>query len=253
MMIPNSIDDVTPAWLSEILQADIKQIFPTQIGQGVGLMGDIYRVEIHHTKPETNSLKSVVVKLPSSFEANRAQGLALGMFQAEVRFYNELASRAPIGIPDVYYANINANSAEFVIVMEDLSHLTMVEQAVGMNVEQALAAVTVLAKIHAVWWDKVRLPELEWIPSMISPRIEYVDQLLVQAYPDFKAKFQHSIPPEGMEIYKLFAGNYHGINSVIADRTPWTLAHQDYRVENLMFGSSSSGTAIVLDLSLIHI
>ena len=88
-MIPESIDHVTATWLSEVIQTDIRNIKRTQIGQGVGIMGDIFRVELDHSDPLKP--KSVVVKLPSSREENRAQGVALGMFEAEVKFYRELA------------------------------------------------------------------------------------------------------------------------------------------------------------------
>ncbi|GIS34560.1 MAG: hypothetical protein Ct9H90mP5_10090 [Acidimicrobiaceae bacterium] len=46
-----------------------------------------------------------------------------------------------------------------------------------------------LAKIHAAWWEKVQVDELEWIPSMVGPRIEYVDQVLPEVYPIYAATF----------------------------------------------------------------
>ena len=73
-MIPKSIDDVTINWLSDVLQTDVTGISRTQIGQGVGIMGDIFRLELDHSTPD--SPRSVVVKLPSSWEENRAQGVA---------------------------------------------------------------------------------------------------------------------------------------------------------------------------------
>ena len=73
-MIPESIDHVTTSWLSEVIQTDIQNIKRTQIGQGVGIMGDIFRVELDHNDPVKP--KSVVVKLPSSQEENRVQDLS---------------------------------------------------------------------------------------------------------------------------------------------------------------------------------
>ncbi|MFT4796851.1 MAG: hypothetical protein ACJAYE_000582 [Candidatus Azotimanducaceae bacterium] len=249
MMIPATINDVTPAWLGEVLNLEVAGISVEQIGQGVGLMGDIYCVALETGALETgvDSLKSVVVKLPSSFEGNRTQGVALGMFDAEVKFYSELAQQATVGMPRVYHAEIIEGTADFVIVMEDLSDLISVAQLEGMSFDQALAAVKVLAAIHAVWWDKVQVDSLEWIPSMIGPRIEYVDQLLAEIYPIFADGFGQHLPAGGLELYEQFAGNYLKINTAISGRSPWTLAHQDYRVENLLFGEPGSGKAIVLD------
>jgi hypothetical protein len=244
-MIPGTIEDVTPDWLGEVLCANIQDLQLTQIGQGVGLMGDIYRVAIQFSENAAHLPDSVVVKLPSSFEDTRAQGIALGMFESEVRFYNELGPQASVGLPQIYFADIASGTAEFVVVMEDLSHLTLVDQIIGMTFEQALASVKVLANIHAVWWDRVQTPELEWIPSMVGPRIEFVDDLLTQIYPGFAEGFGRYLPDGGLEVYEKFSGNYLKINTALANRSPWTLAHQDYRVENIMFGET--GEVVVLD------
>lgn len=243
-MIPASITDVTPAWLSEVMGKQIDQISPQQIGQGVGLMGDIFRVTL---ESDEDLPTSVVVKLPSSFEENRQQGIDLGMFDAEIRFYRDLGPMASVGIPQIYHAEIVEGSADFVIVMEDLSHLEMVDQPVGMSANQAMAAVEVLAKIHAVWWDGVSGDDYAWIPTMIGPRIEFVDQLLIQILPVFLQGFGEFLPDGGREVYELFAGNYLKVNKTLAARSPWTLVHQDYRVENLMFGPDGSGEVAVID------
>ena len=247
-MIPKSIEDVTTQWLSQVLDADIRRLHCTQIGQGVGLMGDIYRVELHHAESvQPAKPGSVVVKLPSSFEENRQQGVALGMFEAEVRFYNELVPDNVAGLPQVFLADIEPGTANFVIVMEDLSGLTMVNQSDGMSGDQAMAVVKVLAQLHTLWWGRVQTEYLDWIPTMTGPRIEFVDQFLAQVFPAFSEKFAQYLPPSGLEVYEKFVGNYATINRHIATRSPWTLAHQDFRVENLLFGPAGSDQVVVID------
>ncbi|MGK0221237.1 MAG: hypothetical protein ACI9ON_000472 [Limisphaerales bacterium] len=245
-MIPKSIDEVTTAWLGDALDSELAPFTVDQIGQGVGIMGDIYRV---HLSQESDPLvpASVVVKLPSSFEENRAQGVALGMFEAEVKFYKELAPSMPVGLPKIHLAEINTGTAEFVIVMEDLCDLELVDQTVGMTAEQASAAVKVLAEIHSVWWNKAQAEEMVWIESMVGPRIEFVDQALVQMLPVFVEGFAARLPPGGVALYELFAGNYRVINRVLAQRSPWTLVHQDFRVENMLFGPAGSDEVKVID------
>ena len=250
-MIPKTIDEVTTTWLAEVLDAPVRNHTLTQIGQGVGIMGDIFRVGLEYETAsdadQSAHPASVVVKLPSSFEENREQGVALGMFEAEVRFYNEMAGDAAVGLPKVHRAEITPGTADFVIVMEDLTQLTMVEQIDGMTADQARAAVTVLAHVHAAWWSQVQTPELEWIPSMVSDRIAMVDQLFVQIVPTFIENFGHRLPEGGIELYQNFAGNYLNINKQIAARSPWTLAHQDFRVENMMFGNVANNEVVIID------
>lgn len=239
MVIPKNISEVSTGWLGEALNAEVSAIDVVQIGQGVGLMGDIYKVGVTCADGSVDQgvPKSVVVKLPSSFEENRTQGVALGMFEAEVKFYSELAGECPVGLPEVYYTDIKVGEADFVIVMEDLSDMTLVSQFDGMNAEQAMAAVKVLASIHAIWWQQTDRDALSWIPTMTGPRIEFVDAILPPMLPKFTEGFTQYLPEGGIEIFSKFAGNYLTLMKVMAERSPWTLAHQDYRVENLLFGS----------------
>ena len=246
-MIPKTIEDVDAAWLSAVLDAPVSGFERTQIGQGVGIMGDIFCLRLSYQSDYPEKPQSVVVKLPSSFEENRAQGVALGMFEAEVRFYNELAQRATVGVPEVYLAEVLPGQADFVIVMEDLTAATLVSQTDGMSREQALAAVRVLASIHAVWWGDVQHPELDWIPTMNGPRIEFVDQFLPTVMPAFVEGFQDKLPDGGLEIFQTFVGNYLKVNKVLTERSPWTLVHQDFRVENLLFDPADRAKVSVID------
>ena len=104
-------------------------------------MGELHLTSLTFEGDPDGAPDSVVVKMPSPFEENRQQGINLGMYEAEVRFYRELAPRPPTGLPRVHMSEIVPGTADFVIVMEDLSHLTFVDQATGMSPDQAQAAV----------------------------------------------------------------------------------------------------------------
>ncbi len=247
MNIPNSISEVTTDWLGTALGAPVAGYELEQIGQGVGIMGDIFRVTLSYDAHAAGAPASVVVKLPSAFPENREQGVALGMFDAEVRFYRELAEKVTSGLPQIYHADILSGTAEFVIVMEDLASLDMVDQVAGMQPAQAEAAVRVLAGIHATWWNQVQDGTLDWIPSMVSERIAHVDQLFTQIFPTFAEKFESYLPPGGIDVYEGFTGRYLAINTVIAGRSPWTLAHQDFRVENMLFDTEDHNRVVVID------
>ncbi len=247
MNIPHSISEVTADWLSEALGAKVDHFQLEQIGQGVGIMGDIYRVTLDYGADVATAPASAVVKLPSAYPENREQGVALGMFDAEVRFYRELADQVTSGLPQIYHADIRSGTAEFVIVMEDLASLEMVDQVAGMQPAQAEAAVRVLAGVHATWWNRVQDGGLDWIPSMVSDRIAHVDQLFTQIFPTFAEKFESYLPPGGIDVYEGFTGRYLAINTVIAGRSPWTLVHQDFRVENMLFDTNDPDRVVVID------
>ncbi|GIS34559.1 MAG: hypothetical protein Ct9H90mP5_10080 [Acidimicrobiaceae bacterium] len=60
--------------------------------------------------------------------------------RGEVKFYDELGEATGTGLPDIHFASINSGTAEFVIVMEDLCNLTMVDQAAGMSPAASLSS-----------------------------------------------------------------------------------------------------------------
>ncbi len=247
LKIPKRIEEVSNDWLSRVLDAEVAGQAVSRVGEGIGLMGDIYRLVLDYAAGASEGPRSVVVKLPSSHAENRAQGIALGMFTAEVTFYNQLAPRVSAGLPDIYAAAVTGDGAEFVIVMEDLSELTMVDQSAGMSLDQARAAVEVLAGVHAAFWNDTDRPELEWVPTQTGPRIEFVDAMMAEIFPVFAEQFGDELPEGGLALYEQFIGNYLKIMKVICARSPWTIAHQDFRIENLLFGASGSGRVVVLD------
>ena len=73
--IPENISQVDSAWLSTALDKPISAVEFSQIGQGVGIMGDIFRAQLPYATGSQGPA-SVDVKLPSSFEENPAQGVA---------------------------------------------------------------------------------------------------------------------------------------------------------------------------------
>jgi hypothetical protein len=251
--IPETIDEVTPPWLTAVLAgagaipagSSVTSLDLKRIGEE-GLMGEIYRVGIAVDPAGGEAPSSVVVKLPSRHEGSRAQGVALGMYEAEVRFYNELGPSTPTGLPAMYHAAIRPGTAEFVIVMEDLGHLSLVDQLNGMTAEQAAAALRILADVHAAWWGRVQVPELEWIPTMTGDRIAYVDQLLPQLWPVAGPIIADALPPGGAELGEAFSHSYLKLQQRYSSR-PWTLVHQDYRVDNLLVGNPADDEVVVID------
>lgn len=251
--IPATIADADAAWMTDVLrgsgaiasEVSVSALSTHQIGEGVGLMGELFVATLGYDGGDGPD--SVVVKLPSPHEENRQQGVNLGMFEAECRFYSELGEATRAGLPKVYLSAIESGTADFVIVMEDLSHLEMVSQSAGMNLEQAKAAMRVLADVHATWWGKVEVPELEWIPSLDGERIAMVGQMLPQIYPVFMAGFGERLPDGGAEFGEAWSSRYLELMSGLAARSPWTLLHQDYRVENMLFGDPATDDVVIID------
>ena len=185
--IPANPASVTADWMTDVLRhaavlpdsISVTEVSIEPLGAGVGVMGELARVRISYSEQAPLAAPaSVIVKSPSPFEENRAQGVGLGMYEAEIRFMKEVDAATAVRTPKVFFCDIVTGTAEFVVVMEDLGHLTMGDQVAGVTVEQARDAVVTMADMHAGWWGKVQTPEMDWIPSVVHPRIEALAQML---------------------------------------------------------------------------
>lgn len=252
--IPANPESLTASWLTDVLRASgaiasgarVESFDAEQVGAGVGVMGVLVRATLHYAGgAPAGAPPSVVVKLPSPFEENRAQGVGMGMYEAEVRFLNELATRTPVRLPKVYFAEIVSGTAEFAIVMEDLGHLEIGDQIVGLPVAQARAAVRALADFHAAWWGKVQVPDLEWIPSVVHPRIQGLAAMWPDLWAGFTAKFGYVLPDGALAVGEAVKTRYWGLMEALG-RMPWTLIHQDFRVDNLFFDRLGAEEPVVI-------
>lgn len=255
--IPNGIGEVDAAWMTAALRdagtiadtTSVSALEATQVGQGVGLMGEIFVAALTYEGDAGDAPASVVVKLPATAEANREQGIALGMYEAECRFYDEMVERTGEGLPVIHQSKIVSGTGDFVIVMEDLSYLDQVDQTVGMSLDQARAAVRSLAGVHAAWWDDVADDSsVGWIPSATGERIAMVDQMLPPIWEITQQGFADFIPAEGgKELGDAFSTNYLNLMAGLSARSPWTLCHQDYRVDNMLFGDPAKDEVVIID------
>jgi hypothetical protein len=245
---------VTAGWLTDVLRqsgaidasTSVTSFAGQPVGAGIGVMGVLLRATLVYAGPVgADAPKSVIVKLPSPYPENRAQGIALGMYEAEVRFLNEMADRTPVRLPKIYFAEIVSGTADFAIVMEDLGHLEIGDQIKGLPVAQARAALVALADVHAAWWGKVQTPELEWIPSIVHPRIQGLSAMWPDIWAGFVAKFGYVLPDGGHEVGDRVKDRFWGVAEALG-RMPWTLIHQDYRVDNLFFDDLASGHPVVI-------
>ncbi len=114
--IPQDVDELTPAWLTEALRAGGflggARVVATEseiLGEGEGFVGQIVRLRLSFDGPAPEAPRSVIAKMPIRLEQNRNLGEAVGAYEREIRFYTELADRVPIAKPACFYAAMDPN------------------------------------------------------------------------------------------------------------------------------------------------
>jgi aminoglycoside/choline kinase family phosphotransferase len=205
-------------------------------------MGVIHRLALSYDgTPPAGAPTSLVVKQPSTFPANREQGVALGLYMAEVRFYRELASRTSLRVPHAYYADLG-DDGDFVVVMEDLSGLRHLDQTEGMTPEQMGHAVRALAALHGPFWGEVGA--LDWIPSVVHARIQGFAGMFPQFWQGTRANFADRLDDGALAVGDAVAVHYWSCMQRLGER-PWTLLHMDYRCDNFLYDDASPDAPLV--------
>lgn len=243
--IPASIDDVTPAWLSEVMGCAISAADATQIGVGIGVSSALYRVRL---TGEGDCPETVVVKLPALDEAAVFTSTVLRMYIREVGFFEELAGDSPIRVPKYHHGQVDEETSRFVVVMEDLGGLRIIDQVEGMAIADAERAVDELAAWHAQWWGKAdELADRGMVVSLGDP---IYPAILPMVFGEGWAKVtgEMEVQPAILEVGPRFADAIAGLLQDL-NVAPRTMTHGDYRADNILF--ADDGSVALLDFQLI--
>src|SRR5581483_9305104 len=106
---------------------------------GTGQMCDSYRVAMTFSGA-TDLPPTVIAKQPAVDPTSRETGKALRSYEAEVRFYQQVASTVGIRTPAVYYADIDVDTASFILLLEDMAPAQQGDQIAGCSIAQAEVA-----------------------------------------------------------------------------------------------------------------
>ena len=242
--IPGSIDAVTATWLAEATGLPITGISVEQIGAGIGVIGAVYRV----TLEGDGCPASVVVKLQGLDEAAVFTGSILRMYIREVRFYDLMAERSPVRVPRALFTALDEETSAFVVVMEDMGGLRIVDQVAGMALADAERAVDGLAAWHATFWGEGERLAAEGVTVSLADPI--YPAILPMVFGEGWEKLTTEIGvPAAIE--RAGAGWPKVFEQLLLDlaQAPTTMTHGDYRADNILF--TGDDEVALLDFQLI--
>ena len=176
---------------------------------------------------------SLVLKLPSGAAENHRRAIAFGLYEREARFYREIAPGFALRVPRCYGCWVEAGG-EAALLLEDLGHLATGDMLCGISPQRAALAVECLALAHAQWWDASRLGDLPWVPSLADPPMSGLADHCLDLWPAFVDLHAGDLPPGSIALgERVVAWLPHLLGRL--SRPPVTLAHADFRVDNLFF------------------
>lgn len=238
LALPLSLDEVTPEWLSRALSDRFPGIKISSVereGERSGTSSSAQFNLTYAQKPE-GAPSSVYIK--GGFDEIMRKRVWAALIQ-EARFYAELAPEVPVPGPAVYFAGIDEEAKQGVLIMEDMrlrgirfGHITQ-----DVSVDTVAEIITAQARLHAHFWKD---PRLEAYRAWAEPARAFVRYLYREKHWDhvnqrsYASMIPHVLPDREFALAateRLWKINAQG---------PQTLLHGDCHVGNLYFHPDGS-------------
>jgi hypothetical protein len=258
--LPTTTSEITAEWMTDALRGSgtigddtwVASVELDASAAGVGFMGEIGKVGVGYAGEPTDAPTSLIAKFPTASPEIRTMMHPTRIYEREHRFYEQLAPQSPLRTPRVYHVTCETADApddeRYLMLMEDLSALTLGDQVTGVSVDQARAAVVGLAGHHARFWNGVGLEDADFIPIVNGPLNAAGASIYEASLPGFMKVFGEAIKPELVD----YVAGYASVRDQITDdlaAMPHTLMHFDFRADNLLY--DTDGTVAVVDWQTI--
>lgn len=228
--------DLTAPWLAAVLGTGPVAGFAVE-RIGTGQMSECYRIALSYADGAAAGPASVVLKVAASDPVSRQTGLALGLYEREVRFYCDIAPRLGGPIAPCYHAAVDTTTGIFDLLLGDAGPAVAGNEIAGATLEQAHLGVVELGRLHGPLLGDLELAEAPWLnresplsQAMIAPLYAaFVDRYGDQIAPEHRAVCERLV--EAFDGYLAQEGERGGVQGLV---------HGDYRLDNMLFGAAGA-------------
>jgi hypothetical protein len=222
--------DLTVEWLTDALGVPVSDFAFERIG--TGQMSECYRVVLTYADADLGP-NSVVLKVAATDPVSRQTGLALGLYEREVRFYTDIAPGLDGPIAPCHHAAFDAETGAFHLLLGDAGPAAVGDEIRGATVDQATLALSELARVHAPLLGDTAMANADWL-NRESP----MNQALIgQLYAGFFQRYGDQIAPEHREVCERLVASFDAyVAAETAQQRAHGLVHGDYRLDNMLFG-----------------
>jgi hypothetical protein len=252
--IADTPDLLTAEWLTAALAEPLAGGRITAVDAapvGTGQMCDSLRLALTVEGAPDGMPLSVVAKLPAADPTSRATALNLRSYEKEVRFYQQLAPALPIATPTVFHADIDPETASFVLLMEDMAPARAGDQLAGCTVAVAESAVDELVGLHAPRWADPALAELEWLHGDPEAGRAFLAMMLPVFWSGFKDRYATVMDPHVGPVGEELFGHLEAY--LTPTGVPLTITHGDYRLDNLLLDPDDGHVRGVVDWQTVAV
>jgi Phosphotransferase enzyme family len=237
--------DITPEWITELLHSNgfetrVSAVSTQQIG--TGQVGATYRFSLTQSG---DGPATIVGKFPSNDALSKAAGKSHMTYIRESRFYQLLAGKKALPVPDHLYIAFDDESHDFTLIMHDLPHHTVGNQLSFPTHAECMLAMGAAAAIHASWWGDPQLDTYDWLngTKSVPPPLD-VEELYAMFWPAFCDRYGDRVTPDMRRVGAAYFGKIGAWSEAVSE--PRCLTHNDFRPDNMMFDVNNAAKPIVI-------
>jgi aminoglycoside/choline kinase family phosphotransferase len=255
--ILDDVNAVSPEWLTRALRSagvlpagHVTAVSTDVVGRGqLGLVAKL--TPQYELTDDEHPPPSLMMKLPRQDPGSRELGIAMGAYEAEVRFYQQIAPTVNITTPALYWADLERGSGRFTILLEDLDGRGRIgDQIAGSTPDEAAAALEALVGLQAARWNDPELRALGWLADLGRTRFVFAN--VEAALPLFLDRFAHRLSAEHIGLLERTAPHTLAwVDALLSG--PAVVMHGDFRVDNMVFGADPAQPAIVFDWQTVRL
>ena len=245
----------TADWLQQALTpsrtkygwGNVEAVSSNQIG--TGQMGSNVRLALTWSPDgdaSTAPPATMVAKLPAEDEKSRATGAARGAYLREVSFYQQLAPRLQIRVPQCYFADYSHDDANFVLLLEDMHPATQGDQIAGADSDLASAVLVEAAGLHSPLWGNDEIHQYTFFGPPTAESAKETAAIYQHFLAEFLERHEGLLSSEVVEIAERFTPLVAAWAAPVPAEQ-LTVVHGDFRLDNMLFSPVAGERPTVVD------
>lgn len=233
--------DLTASWLAAVIGTGTIADFSVE-RIGTGQMSECYRIRLNYAQADGGP-ESVVLKVAATDPVSRQTGLALGLYEREVRFYGDIAPRLGRPIAPCYHAAVDTSTGVFDLLLGDAGPAVVGDEIAGATIEQARLGAVELGRLHGPLLGDVSLAEAPWL----NREAPLNQAMITPLYAGFVDRYGDQIAPEHRVVCERLVAAFDAYLDQEAQASGIQgLVHGDYRLDNMLFGTSGADRALTV-------
>ena len=215
---------------------------------GDGYAASTHRIELKYNENSLNDILSVIVKSP--IEDNSVLEIAQinGIYEREIEFYRTMAdSSVAVGIPHCYYTDYDANSGDFLLILEDLSSLTPGNHHTSRPIHEIKDVFRAYGRIHHAFSSIPKLRQSIFVAKPGNSR--FIRRQMQQLLNPMTEKLKQYMGSTTRDRILQQLTHFEKLYEYSKQAPHATLTHGDAHQANIMF-AENGGEPVVIDWQL---